>query len=66
MYFDGYSLKEEFRQEGILRYLILFLLATILGGCAVVKLPVKAAKVTVKTAATGVKVLGKGAKAVVD
>ncbi|GLI55978.1 hypothetical protein PM10SUCC1_14920 [Propionigenium maris DSM 9537] len=49
-----------------MRYLILFLLATILGGCAVVKLRVKAAKVTVKTAATGVKALGKGAKAVAD
>jgi len=50
----------------ILKYLILFLLTVMLGGCAIVRLPVKAAKVTVKTAATGVKAVGKGVKAVVD
>lgn len=54
------------RKERTLRYLILFLLVGVVGGCAVVKLPVKAAKVTVKTAATGVKAAGKGVKAVVD
>ena len=53
-------------EEEFLRYLILFLMATTLGGCAIVKLPVKAAKITVKTAATGVKAVGKGVKAVVD
>ncbi len=54
------------QEEEFLRYLILFLVAATLGGCALVKLPVKAAKITVKTAATGVKAVGKGVKAVVD
>lgn len=49
-----------------MKYLILFLFSMGFTGCAIVRLPVKAAKVTVKTAATGVKVVGKGAKAVVD
>jgi|GEM_PF-1911419 len=49
-----------------LRYLLLMILLTIFSGCAIVRVPVKAAKVTVKTAATGVKLVGKGAKAVVD